>query len=441
MTDSMAKKVFDRYNNEKDLQDCPQSQLELRKTLNMYAKAAVNLYGAIKVKELADIYCRHNGSVIDPAGIRRLLLPLVLKYKKYCFYKESIVHKNAIKDFDYVTQMEAAHIGKTAYAPEKAEFLKYANPDYRDKEQEQAWQSIRELFSAAFPLSGTAIRCYDEIREKCEEDFNLKFIPETLKKYGLDSAPEELMVELLDRVYRAQDKTRLKIYNGHNWSELDDADDPEDQGEPAKRKVKMNELCPCGSGKTYKQCCHPIEEAGTSNLNTLDSMEFYEIWGGLVMFVYHELNKNAPGYTKALPPLTKQLLVSLREALCNNPGLIDIYLASADLDSVKTGILKSWRKHYKEARYIMVAYRSDFAVAVAESQPVAYGIKGVDCCFSAVARRKLPFVFKAVMLPFKNMIVTDTLIEIIDESDSAGMEEALHRYAENGFNKVVTRLK
>ena len=48
MNKNDQKDIFKKYNNEADVTRCPKGRGAVKALLNLYAKAAVNLYGSIK---------------------------------------------------------------------------------------------------------------------------------------------------------------------------------------------------------------------------------------------------------------------------------------------------------------------------------------------------------------------------------------------------------
>jgi hypothetical protein len=60
MTEKQAQKIFEKYNPAEAVTRCPNGRAPVRKLLDIYAKAAVSLYGVITVKELADIFNSQN---------------------------------------------------------------------------------------------------------------------------------------------------------------------------------------------------------------------------------------------------------------------------------------------------------------------------------------------------------------------------------------------
>ncbi|MCL2035727.1 MAG: hypothetical protein FWG94_13510, partial [Oscillospiraceae bacterium] len=123
MTESQAKKIFEKYNPPSGIVRCPNGRAKVRKPLDIYAKSAVNLYGIIRRDELAGIFNSQNEEHTTADEIYTLLLPNVLKFDRYGFYKDYIVHYAVLRDFDWVEYLERAQTDKPRYIPPKEELL------------------------------------------------------------------------------------------------------------------------------------------------------------------------------------------------------------------------------------------------------------------------------------------------------------------------------
>ena len=68
MTEKQANKIFEKHNPADDVVRCPYGRAKMRKPLDLYAKAAVNLYGIIKRDEFVDIF--NAGRVMSSNQVR-----------------------------------------------------------------------------------------------------------------------------------------------------------------------------------------------------------------------------------------------------------------------------------------------------------------------------------------------------------------------------------
>lgn len=56
MSKQQAKRIFEKNNPASDVVRCPFGRARVRKQLDLYARAAVNLYGIISRKELVEMF-------------------------------------------------------------------------------------------------------------------------------------------------------------------------------------------------------------------------------------------------------------------------------------------------------------------------------------------------------------------------------------------------
>jgi hypothetical protein len=79
MTGEKAKKIFAQHNRTSDVVRCPNGRAIIRKLLDSYARAAVNLYGIISHDDFVNVFNKQNVDQASNEEIYILLLPLVLK--------------------------------------------------------------------------------------------------------------------------------------------------------------------------------------------------------------------------------------------------------------------------------------------------------------------------------------------------------------------------
>lgn len=123
MTEEKAKIIFEQYNRTSDVVRCPNGRAIIRKVIDSYARAAVNLYGIISRDDFVSIFNKQNADWTSNEEIYILLLPLVLKDGWYCFYKEYIVHYWLFNDFDQADYLLKYQADKPRYIPKKVNFL------------------------------------------------------------------------------------------------------------------------------------------------------------------------------------------------------------------------------------------------------------------------------------------------------------------------------
>src|SRR5690554_5650793 len=118
MTASKDIEIFEKYNPKSDVVRCPYGRSSVRKLLDSYTMAAVNLYGIISREDLVRTFNKQNIDQTSVEELYILLLPLVLKDGWYGFYKEYIVHYWFLDDFEQADNLLAHQADKPRYTPD-----------------------------------------------------------------------------------------------------------------------------------------------------------------------------------------------------------------------------------------------------------------------------------------------------------------------------------
>jgi hypothetical protein len=452
MNDAQAKKIFSKYNPAADMARCPNGRVLVRKKLDAYARAAVNLYGIIPTQELAAIFNRQNAEQTTADEVYALLLPLLLKSKSpwYCFYKDSIVHYWAIDDFDIAEYWLREQDGKPRYVPAKNELLKFGNQYYEDEKQSRRWAEVRDYFSETWPDNRRGYQCYREIKEYVTAESGISKIGEIFEEYDLVFPDKAAPQRFLDLLTGAKNNTRLMKNNGHTPSELFEqmkAKHPK-PAEPRfqpPRKIGLNELCPCGSGKKYKRCCRLTEETESAQLSQSECALFYETWYGLMGFINEKLRilnvRILPVYPNSI---SDEQVYKIREKLWEDPNLIDEYIAVTKLPPEKTDLLKSWRDQHKKGLFFLLEYTPEYAVVLVpgkDGDDRLYGVKGMTNSLAGVMRRQLPAMIETVLLPFKDKMIYDGFIASMPVHCGEGAIKLIREWREKALTQgIITSL-
>jgi hypothetical protein len=452
MTESKAQRIFEKYNPVEAVTRCPNGRAPVRKLLDLYARAAVNLYGVISKKELAEIFNRQNAEQTNPDEVVTLLLPLVLKHKWYCFYKENIVHYWAIDDFEYADSWLIEQGDKPRFIPEKDELLKFENQYYESETQASFWYKLHEFIVKEWPDNNQRYRFYNELKEISAFSAGIQEVSELLGKYRLVFSSEKQAQAFFDLLMDARNNMRLWSNKGYSPNEmrklLEDRspqNDPSQIVVPERKKISPNDPCPCGNGKKYKKCCRLTEESKTAQLSRSECTLFYETWYGLMGFVNERKRVIGAVIKPVYPnPVSDEQIYKVREILWENPELIDDYLNSVALSDNKTVLLKAWRDHHKKGMFFLVDYKPEYAVAIGDNgqkEDRLYGIKGISRPLSDAMQRKLPIQFETVLLPFKDKIIYDSFMRSMPIGFAEGAKRAFREMYENAIaHGIITRL-
>ncbi|MCK5848977.1 MAG: SEC-C domain-containing protein [Caldisericia bacterium] len=421
MTESKAQKMFEKYNPVDAVTRCPNGRSPVRKLLDLYAKATVNLYGVISKREFVTIFNSQNAEQTTPDEVVTLLLRLVLKHKRYCFYKHYIVHYWTIDNFAYADSWISAQGDKPMFIPEKNELLKFENEYYESEKQASCWNKLFKFILKEWPDNYNNYRFYNELKRISAFSIGIQPVSELLEKYNFVFKGEKNAKAFFDLLMDACNNTRLWSNKGYSPNEMrklfesrSPQNDPRQIIVQEKKKIGPNDPCPCGSGKKYKKCCYLTEKAKTAQLSRSECTLFYETWYGLMGFVNERKKVISATIKPVYPnPISDEEVYKVREILWKNPELIDDYLNAVALSNEKIELLKAWRDHHKKGMFFLVDYTPEYAVLIGVSEQKEdrlYGTKGIRRSLSDAMQREIPVQLETVLLPFKNKIIYDSFM-------------------------------
>lgn len=449
MNEERAKKIFEKYNPAVDVVRCPNGRAIVRKQLDSYARAAVNLYGIISRDEFVEIFSGQNSDQTSEDEIYTLLLPLVLKSGWYCFYKDNIVHYCFFDDFDQADYLLKYQADKPRYVPQKDEFLKYIDEDYTDNDH--LWNVLR-FMRDAFGYDKDTTQAYEEIKNYIIFDDVVKKLGSILDEYNFLCSDEDQVQELINLIMVAKNNTRIWENKGYKPDELMEIMRKRNENVvkfPTVQKMEQvgrNEPCPCGSGKKYKKCCAVFGEAKTAQLSTGECRLFYETWYGLLGYVNERKGVIKAKIKTEYPNRVNDMLIhKVREVLWENPDLIDEYIDNADLPQEKIDILKLWRTSHKKGTFFLLEYHLEYAVMLAsneQGEDRLYGVKGISNPIANIMRRDLPVPVETVLLPFKGKIIYDSLMGSMQIGFAEGAKASFRRMYDRALKHgIITSLE
>ena len=455
MTKRQAKHIFEKYNPQSAVIRCPNGRTSVRKMLDIYAKAAVNLYGIIPLKDFVEIFNSHNTEQTDADEVVTLLLPGIIKNIQkpqggfYCFYKDCIVHYWAVNNFDLGDFWLREQRDKPRFIPKKSEFTQYEDEYYEDEVQEELWDKVLEFILQEWPKT-EIFRLYEELKFISQFSGRLDF-NDLFEKYNLVFSTKKHAQQFFDLINNAHNNTRMWNNKGHS---------PNEMMEMRKKQYKeivrhitiqkhknigVNEPCPCGSGKKHKKCCRLVKEVRTAQLHWSECTLFYETWYGLMGFV-NEKKKNLPVQIQPIypNPVSDELMYKVREAFWKNPVLINDYISSASLPKSKIELLQSWRDHHIKGMFFLMEYTPEYAVLMGSDKKkgdILYGIKGISRSIADTVQRDLPVQLETVLLPFKDKIIYDGFLSSMQLSFGKNIREAFFEMYQKAMeNGIITCL-
>lgn len=224
--------------------------------IHAYAMAAVNLYGVISQEDLIRIFNSQNGKKLTDEEMYPILIRHILLECGYVLWEEYLVN-DAFEDNDFRDVPDLLNrIGdKPRYVPEKAEFLKYADPGYYEPTAATA-RMEHYLTEEAGLDRAVAWEVLDDLHYAIVLEASPIERLNILRDYEVP-LPSDHMQIVLDILSGMANGTRLWSNNGHTPEELFEQYERKHlQKLPAKKvKIGRNDPCPCGSGKKYKRCC------------------------------------------------------------------------------------------------------------------------------------------------------------------------------------------
>jgi hypothetical protein len=448
MIEEKSKKIFEQYNRTSDVIRCPNGRAVIRKKLDSYAKAAVNLYGIISRDDFVDHFNRQNTDQTSSEEIYILLLPLVQKEGWYGFYKNYIVHYWFFDNFDQADYLLEHQADKPRYIPEKDEFLKYKFEDYEDNDH---WWNVRRFMWDVFGYSKATSKGYEELRNYITFSDGIRELRPILDRNNLIFSEEKQLQEFINLIMLAKNNTRIWENNGYTPSELFEIIRKRDKNivrfpKMHRPEVGRNDPCPCGSGKKYKKCCARFDDEKTAQLSHEECRLFYVTWFGLMSFANERKSvikaKIKPEYPN---PVTDMMIHKVREVLWKKPELIDEYISETELPQEKIDILKLWRTSHKKGMFFILEYQPEYAVAIApneKGEDRLYGIKGISNSVANTLQRNLPAQIETVLLPFKGKIIYDSFMRTMPIEFAEGAKAAFREMYDKAMKHgIITSLE
>ena len=159
--------------------------------------------------------------------------------------------------------------------------------------------------------------------------------------------------------------------------------------------------------------------------------QFYKLWCALIWGV-NEKHSIVPEFEKPVygKPIDQAPFMAIRAKLWENPEWIDEFIQEieyGELTEHELGMLANWRKNFVKDRFVIVKHLKKHSVFMTMNEPpvTLYGVCGISNPISEVTPYKLPVMVEAVLLPFGDKIIYDSLIEPYSVSFGKGMRDSL----------------
>jgi hypothetical protein len=446
MTENKAKGLFEKYNPASDVIRCPNGRAKMRKPLDLYAKAAVNLYGIIRRDEFVEIFNAQNEEQTTVGEVYAILLPNVRKFGWYGFYKDYIVHYAILSDFDWVEHLKSEQAGKPRYIPAATQFLRHEREEYEDNDH---WENVLKFMLNTIGYKECTVNGFVEIKSYLMHSRGIKELGPIMNKHNLAFENKKQVEEFFNLLTLAKNNTRKwenKGYTPNELMKLREVKQPQKPVFQFQKKIGPNQPCPCGSGKKYKNCCSLIENSGTAQLSHSECKLFYETWYKLLDFVNHKLHVVDYRISHVYPDYHDEtLLLKIREKLWRNPKLIRNFLGNTPgLSAEEISLLQSWEKHHVKGQFVLLKYEPEYAVLMRMDKSktnTLYAVKGMASSFSKAMHSELPVIIETVLLPFGESIVYDSFIASHSIKFGDGIRNMLEEEYINAKNKCGIVMK
>jgi hypothetical protein len=135
--------------------------------------------------------------------------------------------------------------------------------------------------------------------------------------------------------------------------------------------------------------------------------------------------------------LAPEVRLKVRDALLDHTDLIDSFVAEnpAHLPDDELAIVRSWRHLVAGKFYIFRELKNYTVFLSSDKQPVAYGVLALSQPFEELIGPYLPVLAETVLLPFKDKIVYDGLLNAYRISFGPGIRRSLNE----SFKKAKER--
>ncbi len=243
---------------------------ERKELISRFATASVFLYGVISIDEFVTVF-NHYEDTATNSEEALLALKRLAKTEdvEYSISGNILSGPDFQPDFDDYTEnveaIRASQKGKARYLPDKDEFLKYIEWDYREPEKPyadlKAYILKHKLTTRGEGLDGVdgdLLDLHEMIQFGVDASDELEYFTERGYRFkGMDD-----LNDFARLVMDAHNNTRMYDNNGFTPHEIfEKFERPNLRPLPKEpfsikqtAKTGRNDLCPCGSGLKYKKC-------------------------------------------------------------------------------------------------------------------------------------------------------------------------------------------
>jgi hypothetical protein len=148
------------------------------------------------------------------------------------------------------------------------------------------------------------------------------------------------------------------------------------------------------------------------HLTSQEVERFYTIWFPLLHYVNQE-RKLVSSFPKVWRDahVQPEVAVLLRDALMEDDDLRKAFITEnpANLPQADLALVESWQ-HRVSGDFFILRHLKKYSIFLSSGSPHAYGVLGLTGPIEEVLGPELPIYVKAVLLPFEDCIIYDTLL-------------------------------
>ncbi|MEA3457430.1 MAG: hypothetical protein U9R21_01985 [Candidatus Thermoplasmatota archaeon] len=164
-------------------------------------------------------------------------------------------------------------------------------------------------------------------------------------------------------------------------------------------------------------------------LSEKDADLFYSLFHPLLVYVNNQAHAVDRDLKKEdVPRLSMKEIGKLRQHLYKNPELIESFIVENpfDFSEQQLSLVRDW-KHFEKGKFFIFHYLKKYTIFLSTDEPPkAYGVNALRTPFEEMIGPFLPVIADAVLLPFKDMIIYDSILAPYPISIGGGMKKGLN---------------
>lgn len=224
-----------------------------------YVRALINLYGVVEKAKVIEIFNAQNaqdGQSMTIGDLEAVLEEVDPDHEIFDIEGDLLVEESLLMDDEDLPRLLTRQKGKPYYIPEKEELLYYCDDLYR--ERPPSFMRLQQFIQQTFKLdSGDAEELCEDIHLGfLNADFSVDYVLFEIERRRMSFANDAQVREFVRLALDLANHSRCWANLGFTPAEMLAMNErSRSASQSQSHKVGRNDLCPCGSGKKYKNCC------------------------------------------------------------------------------------------------------------------------------------------------------------------------------------------